>query len=111
LIASAKRNGDLCGLKISDDCFLTHLLFVDDVMIFLDGTIRDSRTFSKILTLFSTATGVLANHTKSSIILTRMTIHESQFGRELFPFGISPLDRGIKYLGFWIKPVSQKIAD
>eukprot|EP00253_Pinus_taeda_P020282 PITA_20282 len=45
LIASAKRDGDLCGLKISDDCFLTHLLFVDDVIIFLDGSIRDSHSF------------------------------------------------------------------
>lgn len=111
LIASAKRDGDLCGLKISDDCFLTHLLFVDDVMIFLDGNIRGSRTFSKILTLFSSATGMLANHSKSSIILTRTSIQESHFAQQLFTFCISPLDHGIKYLGFSIKPVSQKIAD
>jgi len=80
-------------------------------MIFLDGSIRDSRTFSKILTLFSSATGMLANHLKSSIILSRTSIQESQLAQHLFPFCISPLDCGLKYLGFSIKPISQKIAD
>eukprot|EP00253_Pinus_taeda_P019711 PITA_19711 len=56
LIDSTKRNGDYNGLRITDECSLTHLLFVDDVMIFLDGSIRDSRTFSNIINLFSSAT-------------------------------------------------------
>ena len=111
LIASAKRNGDICGLKISEDCYLTHLLFVDDVMIFLDGSTRDSRSFSNIITLFSSATGMLANHSKSSIILSRTTVHESQLALQLFPYSVHPLDQGLKYLGYWIKPISPKIAD
>eukprot|EP00253_Pinus_taeda_P031947 PITA_31947 len=49
LIDSAKGNGDYSGLRITDDCFLTHLLFVDDVMIFLDGSIRDSRAGRLVL--------------------------------------------------------------
>eukprot|EP00253_Pinus_taeda_P014695 PITA_14695 len=111
LIDSAKRSGEFSGLKITDDCFLTHLLFVDDVMIFLDGSIRDSRSFSNIITLFSSATGMLANHTKSSIILSRTSIHESHLALQLFPYSIHPLDHGLKYLGFWIKPISSKITD
>ena len=59
LIDSAKRNGDYNGLRITDECSLTHLLFVDDVMIFLDGSIRDSQAFSNIINLFSSATGML----------------------------------------------------
>jgi len=58
LLASAKIDGNLHGLKISDSCFLTHLLFVDDVLIFLDGSIRDSLTLSKILSIFLSATGM-----------------------------------------------------
>lgn len=100
LIESAKRNGDLCGLEITDDYFLTHLLFVDDVMIFLDGSIRDSRSFSNIISLFSSATGMLANHSKSSIILSITSIHESQLAQHLFPYSIHPLGNGLKYLGF-----------
>eukprot|EP00253_Pinus_taeda_P024332 PITA_24332 len=79
LIASAKSAGDLCGLKISDDCFLNHLLFVDDVLILLDGSIRDSLTFSKILLLFLSASGMLANQSKSTITFARTFVHESHF--------------------------------
>lgn len=111
LIESVKRIGDFSGLKISDDWFLTHLLFVDDVMIFLNSSIQDSRTFSKIISLFSSATRMLANHSKSSIILARTSVNESHLAHQLFPYGIHPLDQGLKYLGFWIKLISPKIAD
>jgi len=111
LIASAKRNGDICGLKIMEDYFLTHLLFVDDVLILLDGNIWDSRSFSKILLLFSSTTGMLSNQSKSTITFTRTSVHESQFAHRVFPYCIHPLDRGLKYLGFWLKPTCQRIAD
>lgn len=62
-----KQNGRLSGLKIIDQCFLTHLLFVDDVLIFLDGSIRDSVALYKILATFFRATGMMENHTKSTI--------------------------------------------
>jgi len=111
LLASTKRDGNLHGLKISDSCFLTHLLFVDDVLIFLDGSIRDYLTFSNILSLFSSAIGKQANHGKSTINLALTSIQESQLAQQHFPYCIIPLDRGFKYLGFWIKPPSQIIAD
>lgn len=106
MIASAKRDSDLCGPKISDECFLTHLLFVDDVLIFLDGSIQDSRSFSKILSLFSSTTGMLANQSKSTITFARTSIQESHLAHQFFPYCINPLDRGLKYLGFSIKPIS-----
>jgi len=56
LIASAKRKGRLKGLILNDLFHLTHLLFVDHVPIFLDGSVRDSATFHEILTLFEKAT-------------------------------------------------------
>lgn len=111
LLAFAKRDGSLRGLKITDSCFLTHLLFVEDVLIFLDGSIQDSLTFSKILSLFLSATGMQENHAKYTITLALTSIQESQLAQKHFPYCIIPLDRGFKYLGFWIKPLSQKIAD
>jgi len=110
LIASAKRDGDICGLKISEDCYLTHLLFVDDVLILLDGSIRDSRSFSKILLLFSSATGMLANQSKSTITFSHTSVHESHFAHQVFPYNLHPMDRGLKYLGYWLKPTGHKIA-
>lgn len=81
LIASAEQSGDIRGLRITDIFFLTHLLFVDDVLILLNGSIRDSRAFSKILLLFSSATGMLPNQTKSSITCSRTSVQESQFAQ------------------------------
>eukprot|EP00253_Pinus_taeda_P029842 PITA_29842 len=111
LLDREKREGRLGGLKVNELCHLTHLLFVDDVLIFLDGNFRDSATFSFVLSLFSLATSMQANHGKSTITLALTSIQESCFAQQYFPYCILPLDHGFKYLGFWIKPLSQKIAD
>lgn len=111
LIDSEKRASDIRGLRISDIFSLTHLLFVDDVLILLDGSIRDSRSFSKILLLFSSATGMLANQSKSTITCSHTSVQESYFAQQAFPYNIHPLDRGLKYLGHWLKPTCQRIVD
>lgn len=111
LIISAKREGALNGLKITEECYLTHLLFVDDVLILLDSSIRDTLTFSRILQLFSQAIGMAVNQMKSTIILARNLVNESHTARQAFPYNIHPMDRGLKYLGFWLKPTCQNIAD
>lgn len=41
VIASTKHDEHFQGLKITNQCILTHLLFIDDVLIFLDGGIRE----------------------------------------------------------------------
>lgn len=100
LIASTKRDGRLHGLKMSDLCFLTHLLFVDDVLIFLDGSIRYSTTFADIVFMFSRATGMEANHGKSTISPSHTSPHELRFSHQNFPYNLLPLEQGLKYLGF-----------
>lgn len=110
LTAQEKQNGKPFGLKINNHCHLTHLLFVDDVLIFLDRSIRDPVSFDNLLSLFSQATGMMANHGKSTITLAHTSIHESQYAQQHFPYCILPLDHGLKYLGFWIKALSHKIA-
>eukprot|EP00253_Pinus_taeda_P004035 PITA_04035 len=111
LIISATQEGTLRGLKISEECYLTHLLFVDDVLILLDGSMRDIRTFSRILELFSQAIGMQVNRAKSTITMTRTSVNEAQQALQAFPFSIHLIDRGLKYLGFWLKPTCQRIAD
>eukprot|EP00253_Pinus_taeda_P031311 PITA_31311 len=100
LMDSTKQAGAIGGLRISDLRYLTHLLFVGDVLILLDGSVRDSRTFSKILQLFSAATGMLPNQLKSTITCARTSAQESRTALQAFPYSVHPLDRGLKYLGF-----------
>eukprot|EP00253_Pinus_taeda_P008490 PITA_08490 len=111
LIITAKREGSLSGLRITHECYLTHLLFVDDVLILLDGSIRDSLAFSRILQLFMKVTSMMVNQQKSTITCTRTSVNEDQAALQAFPYTIHPLDRGLIYLGFWIKPKNHRIAD
>lgn len=86
-------------------------MFVDDVLILLDGSIQDTSTFNRILKLFAHATGMEVNRTKSSITLVNTSVNESYAARQAFPYTTQPLDRGLKYLGYWLKPTTQKVAD
>lgn len=81
LIATAKREGRLQGLNITDQCILTHLLFVDDVLIFLNGGIWDTTVFYDILLLFSMATGMEPNRLKSTITLSTCTPQEARIAQ------------------------------
>ena len=70
LIKNAKTQGLLHGLQISDLLHLTHLLFLDDVLIFLNGSRQDVVQFEFLLKFFCRATGKVPNALKSSIIMT-----------------------------------------
>jgi len=111
LIESTKREGKLKGLKMSDLCHLNHLLLVDDVLILLDGSIRDSTTFHGILNLFEKATGIVTNQSKSTITLTHTSTQEDIIALQFFHYQLHNLENGLKYLGFRIKPHSYRIAD
>jgi len=67
LISFEKRARRLQGFKITNQCILTHLLFVDDVLIFLNGGIHDFNTLSNVVRLFCTATGMEINQPKSTV--------------------------------------------
>lgn len=78
LITSAKRSGNISGLKIMENFDLTHLLFVDDILIFINESVRDTTSLNEILHLFCSATGMEINRGKSSISLSGCTNHETQ---------------------------------
>ena len=63
-----KNSGRFKGLQISNGMYITHLLFVDDILIFCDGTKREYSILFEGLILFKKATGMLINAQKSSIL-------------------------------------------
>jgi hypothetical protein len=65
-IIESNRTGDLTGLQIGRAINLTHFLFVDDVLLYDDGTRRDVIKLKEIQYLYCLATG-MTNMQKSSI--------------------------------------------
>ena len=56
LLKNVRSTGAMEGVSITDRIVLSHILFVDDVIIFLNGSFRDSSCFKSILSLFCKAT-------------------------------------------------------
>ena len=65
LIEDAKDNGKIRGIKISPQLSLTHLLFVDDVIMFEVGSFEEWMAFKVILETFCEASGMRINLEKS----------------------------------------------
>lgn len=67
LIRAAKSRGRLKGASVARKMNLTHLIFVDDVFIFIDGSQREINIIKKIPSLFSKATSMETNLQKSNL--------------------------------------------
>ena len=104
LLLEAHRGGNLNGIDISQHQQITHLLFVDDVLIFCSGTVHDLNTIVEILALFSSATGMEINERKSTLTTHRLDVAEVGHATHCFPFIRATLEYGLKYLGFSLKP-------
>jgi hypothetical protein len=94
------RRGILQGIKISDTVVISHLLFVDDIMIFSHGSTRKIGSLKEILGIYCNATGMEINMRKSSMLINALDKGEKTQIANLFPMNIMELDQGIKYLGF-----------
>lgn len=65
LISNAKRSGLVKGLEVAVNLFITHLLFVDDILLFTNGSLIEIKELKRILDLFLKATGLQVNSRKS----------------------------------------------
>jgi len=96
--------GRFSGIKISIGLSITHLLFIDDILILCDGSKRDADLISEGLTLFKSTTGMLINAQKSNILFSWLKNEDIRYYLDLFPFQSLELEEGHKYLGFHLKP-------
>jgi len=101
-IQAAKDRGDIQGVKVSRNHSLTHLMFVDDVLLFGLLLVNEWHCFKRILQNFGNATGMEINYNKSSF--SSMEDEMDPDILSLFPIDHQRLDLGIRYLGFFIKP-------
>lgn len=68
LIVGVKSKGELIGIKISQSETLSHLLFVDDILLFVAGSLLDIRSLKHILSLYEKSTRMVINSQKSCLI-------------------------------------------
>ena len=58
LIEKSKFEGMIAEVRIFSTCCITHLLFVDNVLLFGKGSLLESPAFKEILCLFCEAYGM-----------------------------------------------------
>lgn len=83
LIHEAKSQGLLKGIEVAPNFLVTHLLFVDDIILFSNGSLDDCRMLKRILDLFLKVTGLCINERKSTITcsgLAREEVRRVSFG-------------------------------
>jgi len=98
------REKKLTGLLVAKGTCITHLLFVDDVILFGSGNIAEWEVFKEILTLFCKATGMAFSPQKSSFLEVGWEGEDLVLLKLILPFEVKPVEDGFKYLECFLKP-------
>ena len=98
IIMDAQHNGLIMGYQYSPHLSLTHLFFVDDVILIGVGTIDEWSTYKGALDLFCRVSGMSVSSLKSSFLYQNVDFDIRGKIAELFPFRLDPLTVGFKYL-------------
>jgi len=111
MVNQAVDLGSFQGLKVALGTLISHLLFVDDVLILGSGNIDYWKALKVILSKFCEATGLSINLHKSVFIAQNIDPILRRFLLSKFKIQIESLDQGVKYLGFSLKPNCYRISD
>ena len=101
-------------MKLAPGITLTHLLFVDDILLFCNGTRRYIECLERGINLFKTATGMLIKIQKSTLtpyLLRELEVRILTIFSQFFPAPVSDLQDGLKYLGFHLNPNDYRKLD
>ena len=96
----AKRGGGFKGIPISNVLYISHLLFVDEILIFCDGSCKDIDKLCEGLDLLQVATGIVINVHKYFVTCSNLRDVEARYLVSKLLFQVGDLDVGLKYLGF-----------
>ena len=101
----------ISGIKVSPSLNLTHLLFVDDIILFGMGTVEEYQNYKEILDIFCSATGMEISVAKSSFLYNDIDETARERISNFLPFKMDPLTSGFKYLRYYLKPLGYGIND
>jgi hypothetical protein len=105
---SNNNKNTLCNYIIST---ISHVLFVNDVLILGARKIEYWMTLKSILSKFYDATRMAINCHKSVFLLQNTDKIFKHNATSVFDIKIENLDQGMKYLGFFLKPNKYRVND
>lgn len=111
MMKKAKSDGLFSGLKVAKGLVITHLLFVDDVLILGIGSIEEWIELKKIISTFCQATGMEVNCQKSCFLFNDMEAKKIERLEDIFEIPLVHLHCRLQYLGFNLKPNDYKVSD
>lgn len=111
IILDAQKMGHIKGIKLSPGLSITHLLFVDDVILFGLGTVEEWLAYKEALDLFSSATGMSVSREKSSFLFNEVDEDIVNQISMFLPYIMEPIIVGFKYLGYRLKPLGYRPVD
>ena len=82
----AKASGDYHGISFGNDVTLTHVLFVDDIVMISDGSEQSLYTLYEILQTFCKSSGMMINVDKSALLHSRLDDAELITVQNIFCF-------------------------
>jgi hypothetical protein len=102
LLIQAMDSGTFQGLKVVVSTFISHLFFVDDVLILGSGKLEYWLTFKYILSKFCSASGMVVNCHKSVFLVQNIDQNLKHSLTTTFNIQIESLDQGMKYIVFFL---------
>ena len=111
LIKDAKTKGRIQSIQILVNMTLTHLLFVDDVILFGLDIFDEWRAFDVLLDTFCAAPGMCISLEKSSFLFSDLELEVQRSIHCLLPYKMEPISNGFKYLSYYIKPLGYLVKD
>ena len=110
-LLAAKEIGVFSGISFGNDISLSHVLFVDDIVMITDGSDQSLSFLYEILQIFCKASGMRINEEKSSLLHFGLDEYEIISIQNIFSFVVVDLKAGLKYLGFYLKPCRYILKD
>jgi hypothetical protein len=110
-MVDVRARGMLNGVKVTSSKRISHLLFVDDVLLFRDGSPHEFQALNNTLELYKVVTGMEINVSKSYLLLCFLSMDPGHALADLLHFPCKSIDDGLKYFGFYLKHNSYKNFD
>ena len=110
-LRNAREEKRIKGEIIDNHIERTHVLFVDDVLMFGEGTLGNMENLVKVLDNYQSTRGMEINLENLKLSHNKVQEEILTQAKEIIPVSAAPLLEGFKYLGFQLKPNAYSCKD